>query len=78
MHVDIMKICTRVKAPKHTITTDVMTFQARVAKEVEDWLNDHHIWDYELLGFDDGDHGPPYAYYFVNKQDAVMFALRWA
>ena len=78
MHVDKMKLCTRVKAPLHTIVTDVVSFKTSPTKEVEDWLAEHGIWDGELIAEDDGDHGPLYVYYFVKPEDAVMFALRWS
>lgn len=79
MHVDVMKQCTRVKAPKHTIMiTDVMTFETRPLDEVIEWTCDNNIWDWELIAEDDGDHGPLYVYYFVNPQDAVLFSLRWS
>lgn len=78
MHVDVMKRCTRVKAPRHTITTDVMTFETHPIYEVIKWLEQHEIWDWELIAEDDGDHGPLYVYYFVDPQDATLFSLRWS
>lgn len=77
MHVDKMKLCTRVKAPKHTLTTDITTFRTLPKPEVEQWLCENDIWDCELIAEDDGDHGPLYVFYFVNERDAILFSLRW-
>ena len=77
MHVDKMKQCTRVVAPKHTITTDVTTFRTSPTPEVEQWLFQNKIWDGELIAEDDGDHGPLYVFYFANERDAILFSLRW-
>ena len=78
MHVNQMAKCTRVKAPIHTIYTDIITFNVIVEPFVIEWLEEHDIWDWELIAEDDGDHGPLYVYYFAQGQDAVMFSLRWA
>lgn len=77
MHVDLMKLCSRVVAPKSTYSIDVMTFNPSVKSEVTKWLEEHQIWDWELIGEDDGDHGPLYVFYFVNECDAILFSLRW-
>lgn len=77
MHVDKMKICTRVKAPNHTLTTDITTFRTLPKPEVAQWLYENDIWDCELIAEDDGDHGPLYVYYFADERDAILFSLRW-
>lgn len=77
MHVDRMKLCTRVKAPEHTIYTNFTTFEVRIRPEVEEWFSQNKIWDGELIAEDDGDHGPLYVFYFANEKDAIMFSLRW-
>lgn len=76
MFVEKMKLCTRVVAPKHTITTDVTTFRTSPTPEVEEWLFQNKIWDGELLAEGVG-HDPIYVYYFAKEQDAILFSLRW-
>lgn len=77
MHVDKMKLCTRVKAPEHTIVRDIATFRISPTPEVEEWLFENNILDGALIAEDDGDHGPLFVYYFVNEKDAMLFSLRW-
>lgn len=77
MHVEQMKRCTRVKAPRHTVSTDIMTFNVVVEDPVMEWLENNNIWDWDLIAEDDGDHGPLYVFYFANEKDAIMFSLRW-
>ena len=78
MHVEVMRRCTRVKAPGHTLTTDIMTFNTIVTEPVMAWMCDNNIWVWELIAEDDGDHGPLFVYYFVNPSDATLFSLRWS
>lgn len=76
MHVDKMKLCTRVNAPEHTIYTDFNTFEVRIRPEVAQWLDENDIWDGELILDKVGD-DLVYVYYFADEQDAILFALRW-
>jgi len=77
MHVDKMKLCTRIKAPEHTIYTDFASFEVRIRPEVLNWLTENDINDGELIA--EGNHpNLNYVYYFVNEQDAIMFNLRWS
>lgn len=76
MFVEKMKLCTRVKAPKHTVYTDFATFEVRIRPEVLNWLIENHIYDGELIAEGVG-HDPIYVYYFAKEQDAILFSLRW-
>lgn len=78
MRIEDMAKCTRVKAPKHTLTYNNMTFETRPLDEVIEWTCENNIWDWDLVAEDDGDHGPLYVYYFVNPTDATLFSLRWS
>jgi len=77
MHVDKMKLCTRVRAPQHTLYTSIFTGLTIPKFAVRVWLDINNILDYELIAEDDGDHGPLYVFYFVHEQDAIWFMLRW-
>ena len=76
--VDKLRHYTKIRASKAMLKDIDYAGEVGAEDEIVAWLETNKIWDWELIGEYDGDHGPCYFFVFADARCAAMFALRWS